>query len=69
MDVFLLFVGDNYYPSGGWADFKGAYSTVGEALAGRFEFTANSTYDWWHIVRFTPLQGLGEIVEQGRYNP
>ena len=29
---FLLFAGDNYYPRPAWMDFKGAFSTLDEAL-------------------------------------
>lgn len=30
---FLLFSGDNYYPSGGWSDYVGAFKTASEAQA------------------------------------
>lgn len=44
MKQFLLFGGDNYYPSGGWGDFKGSFDTVSEAVESR------GGGDWWHIV-------------------
>jgi hypothetical protein len=30
---FLLFAGANYYPDGGWHDFRGAYQTLESARA------------------------------------
>ena len=29
---FLLFTGSNYYPSGGWSDYRDSYATREEAL-------------------------------------
>ncbi len=31
MKRYLLFKFDQYYPSGGWKDFKGAFDTIKEA--------------------------------------
>lgn len=33
MKRYLLFMYDQYYPSGGWGDFKGSFDTLEEALA------------------------------------
>ena len=58
--MFLVFAGDNYYPSGGWDDCKGSCGTLVEAL----RYAANlSSIDWWHIVDTSTL----EIVESGRH--
>lgn len=46
MDRFLLFGGDNYYPQGGWGDFKGSF-TSGEAA---IREAANWGWDWWHVI-------------------
>jgi hypothetical protein len=43
MKRYLLFTGNQYYPSGGWSDFKGSFDTVEEALI-------ETRGDWWHIV-------------------
>ncbi len=49
--MFLLFAGDNYYPSGGWSDFRGQYLT--RELA---EQAASSVRcDWWHVVDLSTL--------------
>ena len=44
-EPFLLFYGDNYYPGGGWYDFKGSYATLEEALAAN-----RGSADWFHVV-------------------
>lgn len=46
MKRFLVFSGDQYYPSGGWGDFQGGYDTLEEALASP-DYTKA---DWGHIV-------------------
>jgi len=48
--MFLLFAGDNYYPSGGWSDFRGVYLSEVQALnaTNTEEFTSRN-FDWWHI--------------------
>jgi hypothetical protein len=43
---YLLFYGDNYYPSGGWDDFKGDFDSVDEAKVA-FE---KQREDWGHVV-------------------
>ncbi len=30
---YMLFAGENYYPSGGWGDFQGYFITKEEAIA------------------------------------
>ncbi len=44
--MYMLFTGYSYYPSGGWNDYAGSYSSEKEAL----EAAANREGDWWHIV-------------------
>ncbi len=44
MKRFLLFSGSNYYPHGGWDDFRGSYDSCEEALA------APRHGDWWQVV-------------------
>lgn len=29
---YLLFYGDNYYPSGGWGDFQGDFDSLDDAV-------------------------------------
>ena len=53
--MYLLFAGDNYYPCGGWDDYKGSFATEEAAL----EFLATKRYDWWHLVCG------GQIVRSG----
>lgn len=41
---YLAFAGDQYYPSGGWRDYRGQFATIEDAIA---EVAGK---DWWHIV-------------------
>jgi hypothetical protein len=45
MKKYLLFLGDCYYPSGGWNDFQSSFDTIEEARA-----AVPPNTDWWHIV-------------------
>lgn len=51
----MLFLYDQYYPSGGFNDFKGCHPSVDSAKA----FAAESIYDKYQIVSGT------EIIESG----
>lgn len=46
---FLAFGGHHYYPSGGWDDFKGAFSSEEEA------YDRVSPYEWFHVVDVRPV--------------
>ncbi len=60
--MFLLFANEAYYASGGWGDFRGAFSSKEEAAsAGRLllgttlkvggpEDDIRVFIDWWHVV-------------------
>jgi hypothetical protein len=43
---YLLFAGDNYYPSGGWDDFAGEFDSADDAIAA----FSQKTHDWGHVV-------------------
>lgn len=45
MKRFLLFSGDNYYPKGGWGDFKGSFDSLWDAL-----MHPRDGVDWWHVI-------------------
>jgi hypothetical protein len=45
-EMFYLFLGDDYYPSGGVYDLKGKYSSVQEAKDALLKI---EYFDWWHI--------------------
>lgn len=47
MKRFLLFSGEDYYPFGGWHDFKGAYASVATA---RRAFSRLHGDDWAQII-------------------
>ena len=46
-DQFLIFAGHEYYPSGGWKDFDGSFSSleVARAAIGELDY-----YEWVQIV-------------------
>ncbi len=56
MKRYMLFAGSQYYPSGGWDDFKDSFDTCEEALvAARLQETGykgktKPVYDWFHVV-------------------
>lgn len=45
MNRYLVFAGDQYYPQGGWDDFRGSFEDLHEAID-RIDLNA----EWWHIV-------------------
>lgn len=62
MNRYLLFMGEAYYPSGGWCDYAGTYPTVEAAqqrVAGGIYTYHNGTVQlpsWAHIVDGETLQ-------------
>ena len=61
MQRYLLFMGSNYYPSGGWEDFVGSFPSVEGALVYALEGHGHSR-DWFQVVDLIS----GEIVRQGK---
>lgn len=49
MKRFLLFMGDCYYPSGGWNDFAAQADTWEEILKIRIERMSKYSMPWWHV--------------------
>ncbi len=54
--TFALFAGSDYYPDGGWKDYRGAFDTERDALIAAAALGA----DWFHVVNLP----TGEIVAQ-----
>ncbi len=46
----MLFSGSNFYPSGGWDDFKGYFSSIEDAKLWLQKNEPNAHYMWAHIV-------------------
>lgn len=61
---YALFAGSTYYPSGGWNDWRGSFSTIEEALIAGMDSVVHfgSGFDWWHIVD----QEAGEIIRESK---
>ena len=53
MKRYLLFYGDNYYPSGGWGDFHGSFDTIQEAQQVFLKTDSPWKPDWYQIVDTT----------------
>ena len=49
MKRFLVFAGDESYPSGGWKDFKGSFDTDVEYL----QHLVGMRFDWCHVIEAT----------------
>jgi hypothetical protein len=47
---YALFAGSNFYPSGGWEDFKGYFSSVANAKLWLQKNEPNAHHMWAHIV-------------------
>lgn len=60
MKRFLIFSGLNYYPSGGWGDFRSSHDTLKEAQKVMKEKNSAYYQDWGQIVDVQ----TGEIVDQ-----
>lgn len=53
----LLFAGENYYPSGGWDDYRGSFDTIEDAKKWLQENISGSDL-WAHIVKDNKIIGL-----------
>jgi hypothetical protein len=67
----VLFVGGNYYPSGGWYDVWAFFETEEQALITMYQFAELDKFveyppkldgDWWHIVDLRK----GKVINRGR---
>ena len=50
MKRFLIFGGSDYYPAGGWNDFRGDFDTQDLASAEALRLALACQWDWWHVV-------------------
>ena len=46
MKRFLLFMGEHYYPEGGWHDFMGSFETLEDAKSAALK----SNWEWVQVV-------------------
>jgi hypothetical protein len=55
---YLLFVGTDYYPEGGWDDFVAAFPDQAAADAEGIRMTTepNNRGTWWHVVDLSTLK-------------
>jgi hypothetical protein len=50
--MYLLFAGDQYYPLGGWKDFKGRFESEVETMVALNSLSC----DWWQLVKAATLE-------------
>lgn len=49
MERYLVFSGENYYPLGGWEDFRNSYDSEAEAR-NALDLLVKGEYVWGHVV-------------------
>jgi len=55
---YLVFVGSDFYPGGGWEDFVGSFATKEEALAYAGEKVHSTKYlGWSQIIDLETIDG------------
>ena len=64
-DKILLFLGNNYYPAGGWDDFKGYFEDIESAKKWVQENEVDAFTKWAHLVYMDKiiLYGCGKFKE------
>lgn len=66
---YLLFCGSFYYPSGGWEDFHGVFSTLDGAKNAALKKSIEEewyNYGWYHIVQIEDeALHTATIIESG----
>ena len=62
---YCIFAGLDYYPSGGWHDFRASRDTLREAVQAAEELSTGDgfTLDWWQIFDMDQRR----VVAQSRY--
>lgn len=59
MKRYLLFMGLDYYPAGGWDDLRDSFDTVSEAESSAK--TMMTRFNWWHVVDKATGEKVSEI--------
>jgi hypothetical protein len=52
---YLVFAGANYYPSGGWNDYKESFTELHDAVA-HAECKIGARGDWSHVVDLETME-------------
>lgn len=55
----MLFSGQDFYPSGGWDDFKGYFENALAAQRWLSENEPDASYKWAHIVENNKIISIG----------
>ena len=54
MKRYMLFAGQEFYPSGGWSDFIDSFDSIDEAR----DCSRSGPFDWYHIIDSTNLETI-----------
>lgn len=64
--MYLLFSGEFYYPSGGWDDFKGY---IPSPTLENIQPLLNKRDQWYHVIKISDLGDATEVASgQSNYN-
>lgn len=66
MERYALFVGDCFYPKGGWWDFRGSFTTQAAAQEAATEPEEDCVSGWWFNI--VDLQ-TGDVLAQETHLP
>ena len=62
MNNYLVFSGDQFYPNGGWIDFKRAFDSLDMAMI----YLATERFDWYQVVDISTLTIVKQHSKYGK---
>jgi hypothetical protein len=64
---FCIFGGPDYYPRGGWHDFRASRDTLEEAVQAGEKLLVNPSgdYNWWHVFDLQERRVVAQSKYQG----
>jgi hypothetical protein len=57
---YLIFAGDEFYPSGGWKDCVGSAASIQQARETGMVYIGTHGGDWWQVVDTDTLEMVAE---------
>ncbi len=67
MNEYLVFIGEDYYPSGGWDDFSGYFESSEKAK--EYIKSFDPDHKWAHVVKNGEIvfTAVGHMIEYNHY--
>ena len=62
---YCVFAGADYYPSGGWHDFRASRDTLGEAVGSAEELMEELQLSWYHVFDLDQRRVVAQSQYQG----